>query len=160
MRVALSPFATDQAAEIATWPRSAAEARAWAGSETPFPMGADQFRVWHGDPDIFPFVGRHDGALVAYGELWVDRAELEVELARIIVPFARRGLGLGRAFVGALVEQAATFGLPDLFMRVVPDNRAAIRCYESAGFVRVSADDQAAFNRGSPTDYVWLKRDR
>lgn len=157
MCVVLFPFTDELAVEISSWILSAEEASAWAGGDTTFPLAPDQFRRWHDDSDVHSFIVRHDGDLVAYGELWVDRAEQEIELARIIVHPARRGIGIGRAFVTALVRHAAAFELPNLFVRVAPDNGRAIRCYESAGFVRVSTNDQETYNRGQRNDYVWMK---
>jgi ribosomal protein S18 acetylase RimI-like enzyme len=157
MRITLSPFADEQAAEIASWPRSGFEAQAWAGRGTRFPVEPDQFGRWHDDPDVHAFIAKRDGDLLAYGEVWVDRAEQEVELARIIVNPAHRNIGVGRKFVTALVEHAATYGLASLFMRVAPDNDRAIHCYEAAGFARVSASDHAAFNQGQPVEYEWLR---
>ncbi len=112
---------------------------------------------WHEDPEVHPFIARHDGKLIAYGELWEDLAEQEIELARLVVHPAHRGIGMGRAFVTALVEQAAIYGLADMFMRVRPDNEPALRCYHASGFRRVSAEDEKTYNQGQPTRYVWLK---
>ncbi len=156
-RIALQPFAADQIAEIASWLLSAKEASAWAGRDTPFPLTPDQFRRWHDDPDVYPFIACDDGNLIAYGEIWVDTMEQEIELARIIVHPSRRAMGIGRAFVVALVDRAASYGLTDVFMRVMPDNDPAIRCYQASGFERVSSGDEKTYNQGQPYDYVWLK---
>jgi len=86
--------------------------------------------------------------LVAYGELWIDEAEQEVELARIIVRPAHRGRGVGKLYVKVLVDRAATFGYAEIFLRVLPDNPRAIHCYEAAGFAAVPSEDQKSFNRG------------
>jgi RimJ/RimL family protein N-acetyltransferase len=155
--VVLSPFSEGHAAEVAAWLLSEKEARAWAGHEATFPLSPDQFRRWHDEPDVHPFIGRMADVAVAYGELWVDYAEREVELARIIVHPTHRGVGIGRAFVKALVDRAGNFGLSHRFIRVLPDNEPAIRCYQCAGFVPVSTDDQKNYNQGQPYNYVWLR---
>ena len=157
MRITLLPFIENQADEIASWPLNASEARAWAGHDTPFPLAPDQLCGWHDDPDVHPFIARYNGNLIAYGELWVESTKEEIELARIIVHPSHRGMGMGRVFVAALVEQAATYGLVIVFMRVMPDNSPAIRCYQASGFARLSADDEKKYNQGQPDPYVWLK---
>jgi ribosomal protein S18 acetylase RimI-like enzyme len=94
------------------------------------------------------------GEPVAYGEVWSDDEEGEAELARLIVAPARRGRGLGRALVAALVERA---GYEDVFLRVRPDNAVALAAYRRAGFVDVPADLQAEWNAPQPRPYAWLR---
>lgn len=158
MNIVPSPYADDCADEIARWPATAAEARSWAGDRVPFPITPIHIHDWHEDPDVHPFVAHgKSGTLVAYGELWVDREEGEIELARIIVHPRHRGVGIGRAFVTALVELAAPFGIETMYVRVVPENVHAQRCYASAGFIAVPPDERQRFNREQSIDYVWLK---
>ena len=68
----------------------------------------------------------------------------------------RRGRGVGKRFVSLLLERAALARLPDAFVRVVPDNHAAIACYRSAGFSLVPESERERYNRGQPVDYVWM----
>jgi ribosomal protein S18 acetylase RimI-like enzyme len=157
MRVELSDFSDDCAREIAGWPIDADEARLWAGDCAAVPFEPDQFRRWHADPDVHPFVGLCQGGLVAYGELWIDRIEREIELARIIVDPAQRGQGVGRSFVNALAKRAAGFKLRQLTLRVFSDNLRAIACYRAAGFVTVSQEEQNRWNQNQPTAYLWLR---
>jgi ribosomal protein S18 acetylase RimI-like enzyme len=114
------------------------------------------FGRWHADPDVRPYTFCHEEKPIGYGELWVDDPEQEVELARIIVSPDQRGRGVGRRLVRELLERAALTGLPDAFVRVVPENRAAIGCYRGAGFSPVSEPEREEFNRGQPFDYVWM----
>jgi RimJ/RimL family protein N-acetyltransferase len=51
---------------------------------------------------------------------------------------------------------ANELGFRDIWVRVLPSNAAALACYEGAGFLRTTADEEACFNRGQPYDYVWL----
>jgi RimJ/RimL family protein N-acetyltransferase len=158
MHIELMPFVDEHAMEVASWPSSALEAMAWAGPSTPFPVPPIQFRGWHDDPDVHPFSGSLAGNIVAYGELWIEDWEDEIELARIIVEPAYRGVGVGQKFVAALVTHALTFGLRNLFVRVVPANEIAIHCYKGAGFVAVPPEDLKKFNLGQPVAYEWLKQ--
>lgn len=158
MCVELLPFAEAHAAKISKWPASVAEAIQWAGQATPFPVDSDQFREWHRDPDVRPFVGAWMGRIVAYGELWIDEGENEIELARIIVDPAHRGMGIGKGFVAALGTHAFALGVRNLYLRVVPSNQIAIFCYRAAGFEVVSPGEQKNFNLGQPVAYEWLKQ--
>jgi len=152
-------FTRSLAANVATWPASAEEARDWAGVSVAWPVTAADIRRWHEDPDVHPFV-LHDGAdAVAYGELWIDAEEHEAELARIIVRSDRRGRGVGRLLVGLLLEQASAFGSLVAFVRVAPGNAAALASYRRAGFTGVGESERARFNRGQPADYEWLRRE-
>jgi len=55
--------------------------------------------------------------------------------------------------------EKAKFAWNDAFwLRVAPDNDAALGCYESLGFVRAVASEQRRLNRSQPRDYVWLTR--
>ncbi len=63
---------------------------------------------------------------------------------------------MGKRLVGLLLERASLSRLPDAFVRVVPENGAAIACYLGAGFSSVPEQEREEFNRGQPVDYVWM----
>jgi ribosomal protein S18 acetylase RimI-like enzyme len=108
---------------------------------------------------VIPF-GLHKGQLlVAYRELWPDQEDATVELARLIVDPGCRGQGIGRVLAAELAAQTrSTYPqYPDTIMRVYPENTAALRSYVAAGFVRVSPEQEAAWNAPhQPVQYVWL----
>lgn len=122
------------------------------------PVETSVFDVWHADPDVQPYVLCEGDVPLGYGEVWRDQEEQEVELARILVKPANRGKGVGRQLVSLLLEQAKLTGYPDAFVRVYPENRAAIACYLRAGFAPVSAEAQQQYNQGQPVAYLWLHR--
>ena len=66
-----------------------------------------------------------------------------------------RGHGVGRRLVAELVPVARA-AYPRIFMRVHPDNQAALRCYAAAGFVPVPPDLQNEWNGRQPVAYRWL----
>lgn len=158
MQLQLAEFDNGHAAVIAGWPADVSESEAWAGADAPFPLSPDMFVQWHADADVHPFVCVADDELIGYGEIWVDAAEREMELARIIISPSYRGRGLGQPFVRLLLKRAETFGFSDVFLRVLPDNHIAIGCYVRTGFVRVSAEDEQRFNQSQPRPYVWMRQ--
>jgi ribosomal protein S18 acetylase RimI-like enzyme len=152
--VELSPFDASHAGPIAAWPVDEAECMAWCsvGSVT----GTD-VAAWSVADDVEAWILTEDGAPVAYGEVWFDDDEREVELAHLIVVPARRDAGVGRRLVEALAARGAE-RYATVVMRVAPDNEPAQRCYAAAGFVRVSSAEEAEWNTGQPRAYVWMRR--
>jgi ribosomal protein S18 acetylase RimI-like enzyme len=150
----LRRFLPRDAVSVITWPQSPLEARWWAGADWPLPP--DVFQRWHADPDVHPYVLSDGTTPLGYGELWVDKVEQEVELARLIVAPEHRGQGFGVALVGFLLEEARRTDYPRAFLRVVPDNHIAMSCYLRAGFTLLSPAEQQSFNRGQPLEYLWM----
>jgi len=95
--------------------------------------------------------------VVGYGELWEDRDLDEAELARLVIAPALRGKGHGRALTRALADEAHRRGFAEVWLRVVPENAAARRAYEAAGFARATADEEVEFNIGQARTYVWMR---
>lgn len=152
----LVPPESRHAVLIAGWSASAEEAAAWVSlPEHPFP--AATVAAWWQQPDAQPWLLLDpDGAAVAYGELWDDEEEDEIELARLIVSPQHRRQGVGRRLVQHLVARARASARSTCFLRVVPDNTSALRLYRSAGFVDVTGAEADAWNREQPTTYIWL----
>ncbi len=156
MDCALVPFEDAHGEPILRWVQSREELEAWT-SRTDFPLDAAVFRAWHADRDVRPYTLLVDGALGGYGEVWEDREEGEAELARIIVAARLRGRGIGRRLVGLLARDAVSRGVDEVWLRVFEWNAPAIACYRSAGFARATPEEEAAFNRGQPCSYVWMR---
>lgn len=155
----LVPFEPARAAEVASWAVGDEVVRAWCAVEGDA-VPADVVAGWSQADDVeaYLFAEAEGGPWVAYGELWLDDEEGEVELARLLVAPERRGQGIGRRLVRELVGQArrAHPGLPEVFLRVRPENSPAIRAYAAAGFVDVPADEQATWNQGQRFAYHWM----
>jgi ribosomal protein S18 acetylase RimI-like enzyme len=149
----LRPFAPPDAEAVAGWPGSADEVWQWCSRKS---VTAEVVAGWAAQPDVAAYGLVEDGELVGYGELWIDAGESEVELARLIVAPSRRGRGVGRRLVAGLLERALGHH-PTVFLRVHPDNAAALRSYAGAGFTPVAPVEAGEWNRGQPTGYVWLR---
>lgn len=150
------PFDPAHVALVGSWPRSAQEAEWWCGAG-PFPVPAQTVADWQREADVRAYMLLTAGAIAAYGEVWTDAEEDEVELARIIVAPAARGNGLGRALVRGLLSEAAQTGYPGIFIRVHPANEIALRCYRGAGFEAVDPGLARTWNAGQPVMYAWLR---
>jgi len=61
------------------------------------------------------------------------------EMKRLFVSTAGRGLGLGRALAGAIVDEAKRLGYSEMKLDTLPTMRAAIGIYEELGFVEIDA---------------------
>lgn len=146
-----------QAELVAGWSRSAGEAAMWVSrAEHPFPPGA--VTAWWRASDVQPWLLLDgDGIPVAYGEIWDDAVEDEVELARLIVDPNRRRQGIGRRLVDELVALAKSTGREACFLRVAPDNGAALALYRAAGFHDVGLAQSRLWNHHQPVGYVWLQ---
>ena len=121
------------------------------------PMPPTEVLEWWEPDYVQPWVMLDDrGERVAYGELWVDDEEDEVELARLIVDPALRGRGLGKQLTRLLMAKAAETGLTTTMLRVVPDNAVAIGCYLSCGFEPLGPEESAVWNEGQRREWYWM----
>lgn len=154
----LFPFDVSDAGTVSSWAETPAEVRSWCGRDEA-PLPATVVAGWGREEDVRAFVLRDRSTLLAYGELWVDDDEREVELARLIVDPALRRRGIGRRLVEGLVQRALRLH-PLVFLRVEEENAQARRCYEAAGFTRASSSDEDDWNRDQRTAYVWMVRDQ
>jgi RimJ/RimL family protein N-acetyltransferase len=150
----LRPVPADSASVVSGWATTDEEVGMWCGHPAA-PVPPAQINAWAREDGVQPFRLYRGGRLVAYGELWADDSEAEVELARLIVDPRERGQGLGRQLAAGLADLARSKH-PRVILRVHPDNIAARRCYAEAGFQPVGPDQAAAWNAGQPVRYVWL----
>ncbi|MEU8223540.1 GNAT family N-acetyltransferase [Kribbella sp. NPDC048915] len=123
-----------------------------------YPFPEELLTSWRTvDPDIHSYLLFDGERAVGYGEVWLDDEEDEVELARIIVDPEVRGRGIGAGLVRALLGPALAAGYSEVFLRVRPENAAAIRTYQRSGFVDVPAGLMAEWNDGQPVAYRWMR---
>ena len=152
----LIAFDDTYARAILTWPRNRCELSFWASLDDRPDVSV--FSDWHADEDVSAFVLLEERTPVAYGEIWREREERSVELARILVSPTRRRCGIGSRLIRLLMRRGAFAELEAFWVRVVPENQAALGCYASLGFVPASEPEQCDLNAGQPREYVWLSR--
>jgi ribosomal protein S18 acetylase RimI-like enzyme len=141
MALRLHPFPADSAGVVSGWARTNEEVVMWCGRPAA-PVPAEQINAWAREDGVLVFGLYRGERLVAYGELWVDDAEAEVELARLIVDPGERGQGLGRCLATGLADLARS-RYPRVFLRVHPDNIAAA-CRSCAAHWRATWPGRAA----------------
>jgi ribosomal-protein-alanine N-acetyltransferase len=142
-RVLTDAEASDIKQLMAWFPDSAATA-AWGGPRFRFPFTES---IFHEDchwREMASLVLRDDdGFTEAFGQLYERYGR--INLARIAVHPERRGRGLGRQLISALItEGERLFSLAEFSLFVLSNNSAALRLYFSLGFV------QAPYPEGAP----------
>lgn len=115
MALERSTFAAD------AWPADAMRSEL-AGEHTYYLVAVDDAR-----PDV----------VVAYAGLLAPRGAGQGDIQTIAVDPARRGAGLGRALMHALIDEARRRGVAELFLEVRADNPVARSLYESLAFAQI-----------------------
>jgi len=139
MSVELRGFDDGYGVQVAGWALDEKEVALLSGRVV-YPFPDELLASWRTvDSDIHPYLLFDGERPVGYGEVWLDDEEDEVELARIIVDPEVRGRGVGGELVRALLGPALNAGYSEVFLRVRPENAAAIRAYHGSGFVDVPA---------------------
>lgn len=72
------------------------------------------------------------GTIIGYAGLFAPGAEGDIQT--IAVTEAHRGKGLGRELLAALIDEASTRNVTQLFLEVREDNEPAQQLYRSNGF--------------------------
>lgn len=75
--------------------------------------------------------------ILAYAGLLAPAGSGQGDIQTIAVDAARRGTGLGRALMHALITEARRRRATELFLEVRADNPVAQALYESLGFTRI-----------------------
>lgn len=104
-------------------------------------------------------VAEEDGAVVGWGRLypWSPRpAYARTAEDAVYVRADRRGNGVGRALLGALVERARAAGIAVLVARIVEGNPASRRLHEAAGFREFGVMRRAGEKHGRVLDVALL----
>ncbi len=143
-------------AEIVRWDLSSTDLRYWAGISNKAENLKLKFSGWHQETGVLAFAFETKGFLVGYGELWKD--DQEIEIARLLINPRFRRQGLGRNVTKALLDEAKQIN-PNVWVRVHPENKAAISLYSTSGFKFGNEAQQNEFNANQPVQYEWLRAD-
>lgn len=127
-------------------PRSIAEQRAW---------------ILDREGAFGAIVGEVHGVVAGFGSLspYRDRPAYSATVEdSVYVSTDARGLGLGRALLGELVEIATHRGFHTILAHIASDQEASISLHETCGFARVGMQRQVGrkFNRW--VDVVIMQR--
>ena len=156
-RFELRRFEPQDGTQVVRWAQAPGVALAWASLDGP-PDDPAIFASWHAEGWVRPYVLLLDQRLAAYGEIWQEPETGEIEIARVIVAPKQRGRGVGRALVERLLATCNSRAPRAAFVRVRPDNTAAVGCYQGAGFRLVSPDQRREYNVDQPSEYLWMTR--
>jgi L-phenylalanine/L-methionine N-acetyltransferase len=114
-------------------------------------------------PNVHEFVAEIDGRVVATAGLiaFQGRMSHAGEIAHIMVHDEFQGRGIGRHLMEALLDVADNaLGLVRVELLVFSDNAAAVRLYESLGFVQEGVKRKYARRRGQLVDSTLMARIR
>lgn len=126
-------------ADLPIWFQSAADVAQWGGSGLPFPLTEAAIAAMLAEgatspPQRLAFGGVVDGVAVAHAQVALDWDNGVARLGRVAVRPDRRGEGLARPFLGAVIDRAWTDDFPRFELNVYTFNTRAIALYESLGF--------------------------
>ncbi|SMG29870.1 GNAT family N-acetyltransferase [Agreia pratensis] len=103
--------------------------------------------------DVGFYVAREDGEALGTAAI-VDRRDGSAELKRMFVTASARGLGVGRALIGAVEEHARLRGITLIRLETGLPQTAAIALYERSGYRPIPAFGPYI---GDPTSYCMEK---
>lgn len=132
----LKPFSPLYGPLVASWVRSERELFLLAPS-TPFPLTGAKVSAWTRSRGRgFLLLAPCEAMPTGYGELNPMRDDpYHHWLGHLVVDPDRRGQGVGRRLIDALVNWAfAEARAHKLTLVVFPENEAAVRCYQRHGF--------------------------
>ncbi|WP_167630481.1 GNAT family N-acetyltransferase [Listeria valentina] len=85
------------------------------------------------EKDLFILYEREKVA--AYGEIWVDETEGTLEFAHLLVAPQFRLAGFGKRLLEGLLVEAKKYPYDEIFLRVLPENKAVLDFFRQFGFV-------------------------
>lgn len=140
----LSPFDNLFAPVVAAWPRSEREL-SWLAPGTTAPLTPAKVCNWQRtDGRQFLFWNLRDTGPCGYSELnRMPDERRRYWIGHFILDPACRGQGLSHLFFRNLIVHAfSEMGAAEVLLVVIPENAAAIRCYERGGMVVVGRESK------------------
>lgn len=118
------------------------------------PWSASSFRSMFAHPQVQATVAERDGAVVGYCVAWMVGDE--AELANIAVDPSVRRAGVGAQLLDQFLRAADGHGVTATYLEVRAGNAAALRLYESRGFVATGR--RKRYYRDPVEDAVVMRR--
>lgn len=128
--------------EIVVEPLTVAESdrvAALHGESFQVAWSSDEFAAFLATETVFGFAVRFAGrpGRAPDGFILARRAAGEAEILTVAVARSRRGLGLGRALIDAVLRQLHAERVESVFLEVDENNQWAIQLYRRVGFRQV-----------------------
>ena len=101
--------------------------------------------AWYHRDFCRPFCIYNDDTMVGFVMLYCDEAERECEIWQFMIDKKYQGKGYGKAALEVVIKHIKSNPVfENIFLLLFPDNEAAIKLYEKAGFYLTgeSVDDE------------------
>lgn len=151
-------FDAAHAARVASWVRTDREL-AWLAPATPPPLTAEKVIAWGGQDRGRRFLFWDDSPSGPAGYVELNPMLNDPRLMWIghfVLDPARRGRSLGSRFAAALLATAFRhYRAAEVILVVNPENVAAVRCYELAGFMPTGRESK--FFETTQREYTFLR---
>ncbi|GAA5205089.1 ribosomal protein S18-alanine N-acetyltransferase [Microbacterium kyungheense] len=144
----LRPATGDDLAAIMTLERASFPTDAWSEA-----MMREELASPHG----WYVVDDEAGRLVGYAGLRAVKDAKDADVQTITIAEASRGRGRGRAMLRALLAEAVSRGVADVFLEVRADNPVAQALYVSEGFLEIGRKPR--YYQPDDVDAVVMKLD-
>ena len=118
------------------------------------PWSASSFRSMFAHPQVWATVAEREGAVVGYCVAWMVGDE--AELANIAVEPSLRRAGVGAKLLDQFLRAADGHGVTATYLEVREGTTAALRLYESRGFVATGR--RKRYYRHPEEDAVVMRR--
>lgn len=76
--------------------------------------------------------------IIGYAGLFTPSEYVEADVQTVTVVTDLRGVGIGRALLMSLIDEASRRSVPNILLEVRVGNEAAIHLYQSCGFKEIS----------------------
>lgn len=157
VQVRLAPFQPAHAALVVSWVRDADELT-FVSPETQSPLTAEKVMAWGGPAHRqYVLIAAGETVPLGYAELNdMPHRPQQKWIGHLLLDPARRGTGLGRACVAALlIEAFERLEAEAVVLVVSPSNEPAVACYRGAGLVTLGEEWKRA--PWSPTAHKLLR---
>ena len=153
--MALTQFHINDYQQLVDWIDSPELNYLWGGPKFTFPLDYSQIDAHVSLPQCQAFFYLHNGERAGYVELF----EVDEHIARICRVFIHpsfRGHGIAKKMLVELIEIAKQQHYTKFSLCVFSQNIAAIRCYESLGFVETKREQGTRVFNGQSWELIYM----